>query len=76
VVACTGSEPMKDRYGVNYKPMLELVKWVDRPAELPDASPVEPSEVWHGTPATARPQAAHVPPPQAAPAHDLARAEF
>jgi hypothetical protein len=64
VIACTGSEPMKDRYGVNYKPKLELVKWVDRPAELPDESPVEPTEVWHGAPATpARPQAAHVPPP-------------
>ena len=50
VVACTGSEPMKDRYGVNYKPLLELVKWVDRPAELPDASPVEPSEIWQGAP--------------------------
>jgi hypothetical protein len=77
VIACTGSESMKDRYGVNYKPTLELVKWVDRPAELPDASPVEPSEVWQGASvATARPQAMHVPPPQPAPADDLAHAEF
>jgi hypothetical protein len=76
VVACTGSEPMKDRYGVNYKPLLELVKWVARPAELPDASPVEPAEIWQGAPATARPQAMHVPPPQPVPADDLAHAEF
>ena len=67
---------MKDRYGVNYKPLLELVKWVDRPAELPDASPVEPSEFWQGAPATTRSQATHVPPPQPAPADDLAHAEF
>ena len=56
--------------------LLELVKWVDRPAELPDASPVEPSEIWQGAPATARPPAIHVPPPQPAPADDLAQAEF
>jgi hypothetical protein len=69
VIACTGSEPMRDRYGTNYKPKLELVKWVDRPAELPDASPVEPSEVWQGAPAVAsRPQAMHVPPPAPVPA--------
>jgi hypothetical protein len=67
VIACTGSEPMKDRYGTNYRPKLEIVKWVDRPAELPDQSPVEPSEVWQGTPAASvRPQAMHVPPSQPA----------
>ena len=77
VIACTGSEPMKDRYGVNYKPLLELVKWVDRPAELPDASPVEPSEIWQGAPAApVRPQAIHVLPPHPVPADDLAQAEF
>jgi hypothetical protein len=58
---------MKDRYGTNYRPKLEIVKWVDRPAELPDQSPVEPSEVWQGTPAASvRPQAMHVPPSQPA----------
>jgi hypothetical protein len=67
VIACTGSEPMKDRYGTNYRPKLEIVKWVDRPAELPDQSPVNSSEVWQGAPvATAQPQAVHVPPPQPA----------
>ena len=66
VVACTGSEAMKDKYGVNYRPKLDLVKWVERPAELPDASPVEASEVWRGETAT-KPQAAHVPPPTQGP---------
>ena len=56
VIACVGSEAMKDRYGTNYKPRLELVKWVDRPAELPDESPVDVADVWQGAPAsTARP---------------------
>ena len=83
VIACTGSEPMKDKYGTNYKPAFEMVKWVPRPAELPDESPVDPSEVWQGTATTASPQAPHVPPPQAAPSlpapqpgNDLATAEF
>ena len=82
VIACVGSEPMKDKYGTNYKPKLEMVKWVDRPAELPDESPVDPADIWHGeTPTTAKPQAVHVPPPAAkpvaAPAADpLLEAEF
>lgn len=82
VIACTGSEPMKDRYGVNYRPKLAIVKWVDRPAALADESPVDPSEVWRGE-AEAKPRAAHVPPPQPAPASpaqsapaDLETAEF
>ena len=48
VIACTGSEPKKDKYGTNYRPVLELVKWVDRPADLPDVAPVDESEVWRG----------------------------
>ena len=73
VVACTGSDPMKDKYGTNYRPRLELVKWVDRPGELPDASPIEDVDVWKGG-APAQPiAAAHVPPPAAkAPARDPA----
>jgi hypothetical protein len=64
VIACTGSEPMKDKYGTNYKPKLEIVKWVDRPAELPDASPVDAADIWQGeTPATDKPRAVHVQPP-------------
>jgi hypothetical protein len=80
VIACTGSEPMKDRRGTNYRPKLEIVKWVDRPAELPDRSPVDPSELWQGpAAATTRTQAAHMQAPQPAvrPTTDpLAESEF
>lgn len=65
VVSCTGSEPMKDKYGTNYRPKLELVKWVDRPAELPDECPVGVSEIWHGD-SSPKSQASHVPPPPVA----------
>ena len=69
VVACTGSEAMKDKYGVNYRPKFELVKWVDRPADMPDAPPVDTSEIWQGEPvAASRSPATHVPPPASKPA--------
>jgi hypothetical protein len=80
VIACTGSDPMKDRRGTNYRPKLELLKWVDRAPELPDRSPVDPSELWQGAAAaTTRTQAVHVQPAQPAvqPTTDpLAEAEF
>jgi hypothetical protein len=65
---------MKDKYGTNYRPRLELVKWADRPAELPDASLVDDVDVWKsGVAAQAAPAAVHVPPPAAkAPARDPA----
>ena len=73
VIACTGSEPMKDKYGTNYRPKLEIVKWVDRPSELPDASPVNEDDVWKGGPAPQAAPAQHVPPPAAkTPASDPA----
>jgi len=69
VVACTGAESMKDKYGTNYRPKFEIVKWIERPAALPDASPAEAGDVWKdAAPATAKPQAGHVPPPPAVPA--------
>lgn len=71
VIACTGSEAMKDKYGTNYRPKFEIVKWVERPADLPDRSPVEASEIWQGGKAAApqpKQQATHVPPPAAKPA--------
>lgn len=77
LVACTGAEAMKDKYGTNYRPKLELVRWVDRPAELPDASPVDEAEVWKGgnAPVQAQAQAAapaHTPPPSRQPVRDPA----
>jgi hypothetical protein len=81
VVACTGSEAMKDKYGTNYRPKLEIVKWVERPAEMPNQSPVDAADVWRGgsavTPAAQpKPQAAHVPPPASKPANPLEEAVF
>ena len=73
LIACTGSAPMKDQYGTNYRPKLEVVRWVERPAELPDASPVEDDEVWKGAPPQSSPATpSHVPPPAARPAADPA----
>jgi hypothetical protein len=70
VIACTGADAMKDKYGTNYRPKLELTKWVDRPVELPDGSPVEEGEVWKGNlAAVSRPApVGHVPPPPSKPA--------
>lgn len=70
VVTCTGSQAMKDRYGTNYRPTLEIVQWVDRPEDLPDESPVAATDVWQGSaPAsTTKPAAQHVPPPAQQPA--------
>ncbi|MBT3786783.1 MAG: hypothetical protein HOC33_05060 [Alphaproteobacteria bacterium] len=66
VIVCTGSEAMKDKYGTNYKPILELVKWVPRPAEMPDQSPVDPADVWQPEAPAAQPQQqTHVQPPSA-----------
>lgn len=66
VIACTGSQAMRDKHGTNYRPIFKISQWVDRPADLPDRSPVEPSEVWQGQAApaqTVRTPAQHVPPP-------------
>jgi len=40
VVKYTGSVPMKDKMGTNYKPNFVIEKWVARPAELSDGTPV------------------------------------
>ena len=59
VVACTGSEPMKDKYGTNYRPKLDDREVGRSPAELPDESPVDDVDVWKGTaPAAAKARAA------------------
>jgi hypothetical protein len=79
VIECTGSEPMKDKYGTNYRPKLQLVKWVDRPAELPDTSPVETADIWQPSGATAKPAPATTAAPPAAkpaPSNPLSEAEF
>jgi len=78
VIECVGSEAMKDKYGTNYRPKLQIVKWVERPAELPDARAVDEKDVWVGTraPRTALTAPASAPAPKPAPANPLAESEF
>jgi hypothetical protein len=72
VISCTGSEAKKDRFGTNYRPILQIVSWVARPADLPNRSPIDPSEMRQASAATTavpapKAQAQHVPPPAAKP---------
>jgi hypothetical protein len=64
VVKCVGVTPVTNKHGTNYKPQLEIVAWVDRPAELAGA-PAKPAPAAQ---AAAPPPAAaqHAPPPAAA----------
>jgi len=72
VLACTGSEAIKDRYGTNYKPSFKILQWVGRPKELPDQSPVDAADVWrstnHSGQTASKAPAQHVPPPAPKPA--------
>lgn len=83
VIECSGSEPMKDKYGTNYRPKLQIVKWTDRPADLPDECPIDPTEIWRSAsapPRQAQPAAAPVSPPpapiQQPASHPLSESEF
>lgn len=67
VLSCTGTETMRDRYGVNYKPTFAIVQWAERPADLPSRSPVEPGEVWQGSAPVVKGPTQHVAPPAAKP---------
>jgi hypothetical protein len=84
IVAMTGTTPVVSNGGgqktTNYAPVFQIVKWIERPAELAaSAAPASPP-----TPAAHAPtpaQAAHVPPPPpppaaAAPAPASADTEF
>ncbi len=48
VVTCTDTTAMKGKFGTNHKPTFEIMDWADRPEDLPDASPVDRSEIWTG----------------------------
>lgn len=41
VVKATGTTPMKDPKGTNYKPVFAIEKWVERPAELNSTEPAK-----------------------------------
>ena len=72
VVACSGSEAIKDRHGTNYRPSFRIAQWVERPKELLNQSPVDAADVWNGVsrgaPAAAKTPAQHVPAPAPKPA--------
>jgi len=36
VVKCEGTEASKDKFGTNYKPVMKITKWVDRPKDFDD----------------------------------------
>lgn len=78
VIECVGSDAMKDKYGTNYRPKLQVVKWAERPAELPDERAGDEKDVWSDNRAPQAPAAAPVPPPapKSAPANPLAESEF
>ncbi len=42
VVQCTGTTPMKDKAGTNFKPILSIAKWIPRPAEFDAAATPQP----------------------------------
>ena len=61
VVRCAGVLPVTGKHGVNYAPVLEIVAWVDRPAQLGEVT----AKAVAG-PAAAAPvagPAVHAPPP-------------
>ena len=67
VVRCAGVLPVTGKHGVNYAPVLEIVAWVDRPAQLGEVTakaPVAPviAELPAGP-------AVHAPPPAPVLAH-------
>jgi hypothetical protein len=65
VVKCAGVLPVTGKHGVNYAPVLEIVAWVDRPAQLGEVT----AKAVTG-PAAAAPvagPAVHAPPPAQAP---------
>ena len=75
-MTCTGSEPVKTAYGINYKPTLRIVKWAPRPADLPDKSPADPADIWTAG-ALAAPARSHPPQlPTPRPRHDELATEF
>lgn len=55
VVQCTGSLPMKDPKGTNFKPTLVILKWVPRPVDF-DQAPQVANANTSTPPAQATPQ--------------------
>jgi len=65
VVRCAGVLPVTGKHGVNYAPVLEIVAWVDRPAQLGEVTAKAMADPVTQAPATG--PAAYAPPPVQAP---------
>lgn len=64
VVRCENVLPVKSKFGTNYQPVLTLLRWVARPAELPAHLPLSGGPGNGATkPEAAAAPAANVPPP-------------
>lgn len=61
VVKCSGVQPVTSKHGTNYRPVLEIVSWADRPAELAGNAPAKAAPAAAPAPAAAQ----HAPPPAA-----------
>lgn len=57
VVKCTAVKPIVSKHGTNYQPVLEIISWVERPAELaetvqgpatPPPAPMQPAPAFAG----------------------------
>lgn len=68
VVKCSGVLPITGKHGTNYQPVLEIVAWADRPAELAGAPATAAAPATQAAPPPAAAPATHAPPPAAAPA--------
>jgi len=64
VVKCTGVTPVTGKHGTNYRPVLEIAAWVDRPGELVGAN-VAATPKADPTPTPSPAPTGHVPPPAA-----------
>lgn len=74
VVKCVGVTPVTNKHGTNYKPQLEIMTWVDRPAELGAVKAAPAAQVAAPPPAAAThapPPAASAPPPVAVAADEV-----
>lgn len=75
VVKCSGVQPVTNKHGTNYRPVLEIVSWADRPTELGSPAPASAApppaaaKSEHAPPPAAK-SAAAPPPAAAAPAED------
>ena len=73
VVRCTGVLPVTGKHGVNYAPVLAIVAWVDRPAQLGEVASATPAAA-AATVAPVSAPAVHTPPPAPPPQPALADA--